>query len=71
MSNNEYLHLAITTGGLTHYRSCEDEDGIYAYLTHIGFPHEEAQEIACWAQFHGEGEEYEQDILPNVQIRIV
>ena len=31
---------------------------MYDYLTGIGFDHEEAEDIACWAENAPDGEEY-------------
>lgn len=68
---DEYLTLVINTGNINHYRSCAEEGYNAEYLNGIGFPWEEAIEIAAWATYATEGSEYEQDTLPGVHIYII
>lgn len=68
---SEYLTLVINIGNANHYCSCGDEENNAEYLNGIGFPWEEAIEIAAWATFATEGSEYEQDTLRNVHIYII
>lgn len=68
---DDFLTLVIDTDDCKYSHSCEDEESNAEYLNQIGFPWEEAIEIAAWATYATEGREYEQDTLPGVSIYIV
>jgi hypothetical protein len=54
-----YGTLCIRYRGFTAYRKTNDCEGIYDYLTGAcGCDHEEAEDIASWAELAAIGDEY-------------
>ena len=63
--------VAHDRGTTTHYYNPQkDYDYIYDFLTErLGWSHEEAEEVASWAELGPAGTEYETD-HPNVKIQL-
>jgi|GEM_PF-1158475 len=53
-----YGHIYIRHGGATIIEKANDYDTIYDALTNMGYDHEEAENIANWAEFATIGDEY-------------
>lgn len=54
-----YGHIYIRHGGVAVIYKANDYYTIYDALMNMGYDHEEAEEIANWAEFAAIGDEYE------------
>ena len=61
-------HIHIETKGTAYYFGTAESEKIYDVLTGLAFEHEEAENIASWAENAPIGEEYETERAVSIWI---